>query len=121
MLELGTTVLVVDDLERALAFWKGALGFVEREPPSDDWAILDPADGRGGSIALDRRPAPKSYPPRMHLDLYADDQDAEIERLLSLGASRVDWDGYPSDADYVVLEDTEGNRFCVIAASEWFS
>jgi hypothetical protein len=55
---------------------------------------------------------------RMHLDLWAADkaeQDAEVERLISLGASRVDWE-YPDDADFVVLADTEGNLFCVIDA-----
>jgi hypothetical protein len=51
---------------------------------------------------------------RHHLDLYADDQQAEIERLLALGAFPVvDW-VYESDADYVVLEDPDGNRFCVV-------
>jgi hypothetical protein len=52
--------------------------------------------------------------PRIHLDLYADDQDAEVERLVSLGAQRVDWDLYPADPDFVVLADPDGNRFCVI-------
>jgi hypothetical protein len=43
------------------------------------------------------------------------DQAAEIERLIGLGAKRVDdWDGYRDDSDFIVLEDTEGNRFCVI-------
>ncbi len=53
----------------------------------------------------------------IHLDLYAGDaadQAAEVERLISLGATRVDWDLYPPEPDFVVLADTEGNRFCVI-------
>lgn len=120
MLGLGTTVLVVDDLNRALTFWRAALGYVERNPPREDWVILDPPGGSGGSIALDLRPAPKSYPPRMHLDLYADDQEAEVDRLVSLGARRLEWVRYPEGADYVVLEYPEGNRFCVIAAPGWF-
>lgn len=37
-----------------------------------------------------------------------------MERLLTLGAARVDWHLYPQDPDFVVLADTEGNRFCVI-------
>jgi hypothetical protein len=45
----------------------------------------------------------------------AADQAAEVERLVSLGAERVDWDLYPEDPDFVVLADTEGNRFCVIS------
>ena len=38
-----------------------------------------------------------------------------MQRLRALGAREVDWHGYPADADWIVLEDTEGNRFCVIA------
>lgn len=122
MITVGTTVLVVEDLERAMSFWKAALGYVERGPAREDWVILDPPPGKtGGSVALDQRPAPHSYPPRMHLDLYADDQQAEIERLVSLGARHIDWNRYPEGADWVVLEDTEGNRFDVIHAPQWFT
>jgi predicted enzyme related to lactoylglutathione lyase len=56
-------------------------------------------------------------PPRIHLDLYAEDQTAEVRRLEGLGASQVHWDKRPPDADYVIMEDPEGNRFCVIDAS----
>lgn len=117
MLTIGTVVITVEDLDRAGEFWRQALGYVNRYPPRDDWVILDPAPGHhGASLALSVSGYPQHYPPRIHLDLYAHDQEAEIERLLSLGARRVPWDGYPADADYVVLEDTEGNRFDVIAA-----
>lgn len=54
----------------------------------------------------------------MHLDLWVADEDeqrAEVERLVSLGARRVDW-AYPEGADFVVLADTEGNLFCVVRA-----
>lgn len=50
---------------------------------------------------------------RHHLDLYADDREAEVTRLLGLGATRADW-RYPAGADYVVLRDPDGNTFCVI-------
>jgi hypothetical protein len=49
----------------------------------------------------------------MHLDLYADDQKAEVERLVNLGTTRYPW-RYPPDADYVVLADPDGNLFCVV-------
>ncbi len=117
MLSIGTTVLGVDDLQRALAFWSEALGYRPRHEPDVDWVILDPTDGTGASLALSQTRAQVQLPPRIHLDLYADDQPAEIERLLGLGARRIDWDRYPPGSDYVILEDTEGNRFCVIDAS----
>ncbi|MCU4673413.1 VOC family protein [Microbacterium fluvii] len=119
MLSIGTIVLTVEDIARAGEFWRAALGYVNRGEPSGDWVILDPPykehwDAPGASVALSVTGYPQAYPPRIHLDLYADDQAAEVTRLLALGAREVDWHGYPEDADWVVLEDTEGNRFCVV-------
>jgi catechol 2,3-dioxygenase-like lactoylglutathione lyase family enzyme len=53
---------------------------------------------------------------RHHLDLYADNQEAEVERLIGLGAQGVSW-RYPDGADYIVLADPDGNRFCVVQRS----
>ena len=48
-----------------------------------------------------------------------DTQDLRpVERLIGLGATRVQWDKMPAEADYVILADPEGNRFCVIDKSE---
>ena len=120
MLTVGTVVLTVEDLDRAAEFWRQALGYVNRFEPRKDWLILDPPPGEPGtSIALSVTGYAQHYPPPIYLDLYAHDQQAEIERLIGLGARRVDWDGYPPGADWVVLEDTEGNRFDVIDAPGW--
>jgi len=54
---------------------------------------------------------------RIHPDLYSDDQAAEVSRLIGQGATEVCWDKRPADADYVILADPEGNRFCVVDAS----
>ena len=121
MLRIGTVVLGVEDVRRAVDFWSQALGYVPRDGEvTDDGTILVPADGPGTAVNLDPSETPLQEHPRVHLDLYAGDaadQAAEIERLVSLGAERVDWDLYPADADFVVLADTEGNRFCVIDTS----
>jgi catechol 2,3-dioxygenase-like lactoylglutathione lyase family enzyme len=118
MLRFGSVVLGVNDLPRALAFWQAALGYKPREEPDDDtWAVLVPDGGPGPQIALMLSRTPPQDHPRIHLDLYADDQAAEVERLRTLGARDVDWDGYEDDSDFVVLEDPEGNRFCVIDKS----
>ena len=85
---------------------------------TDDFAILKPRDGNGPNVSLDRLRSEYRLPPRIHLDLYADDQAAEVERLVALGARRVEWSSRPPDADYVILEDPEGTRFCVVDASE---
>lgn len=112
-LRIGSIVVRVDDLEREAAFWEAALGYVRRRESDDTSQMLMPADGTGPNLNLDRRHANAQVPPRIHLDLYAADQAAEVERLLSLGATRVDWQP-PDGADFVVLADPEGNRFCVI-------
>ncbi|MGH3664139.1 MAG: VOC family protein [Micromonosporaceae bacterium] len=118
MLRVGTVVMGVADVPRAAAFWMRALGYVPREDMEDDWVVLVPADGAGTHLALGRSETPAQEHPRVHLDLYANGvagQAAEVRRLVSLGAVRVDWDLYPEDPDFVVLADPEGNRFCVIA------
>ena len=118
MLRIGTVVVGVDDMGRAARFWQQALGYVPRDEVEDDWAVLIPGDGGPGTrLALQLSETPVQERPRIHLDLYAGDaadQAAEVERLVSLGAERVNWDLYPDDPDFVVLADTEGNRFCVI-------
>ncbi|GGL32944.1 hypothetical protein GCM10014719_37720 [Planomonospora parontospora subsp. antibiotica] len=118
MLEIRTVVMGVGDMRRAVEFWTRALGYVPREGEArDDWTVLVPAGGHGVAVALDVSATPAQEHPRVHLDLYARDtadQAAEVERLVSLGAERVDWDLYPEDPDFVVLADPEGNRFCVI-------
>ncbi|MFE4368397.1 VOC family protein [Streptomyces sp. NPDC056835] len=121
MLSIGTIVMGAADVRRAAEFWSQALGYVPRDGEvKDDWVVLVPADGSGAALALDLSTTPAQEHPRIHLDLYARDaadQEAEVARLICLGAERVDWDSYPEDADFVVLADPEGNRFCVIDTS----
>ena len=57
-----------------------------------------------------RAPESSAHPPRP----VRRRQAAEVQRLLGLGATEVDWAQRPPDADYVILADPEGNRFCVI-------
>ncbi|WP_433425051.1 VOC family protein [Microtetraspora malaysiensis] len=120
MLRFGSVVLGVSDVPRAAAFWMEALGYVPRDEMEDDWVVLVPAEGAGPQLSLGLSETPVQEHPQVHLDLYADDaaeQVAEVERLVALGARRVDWDLYPDDPDFVVLADPDGNRFCVIDTS----
>jgi len=117
MLTVGSIVIRVTDLARQMDFWTRALDYVPREPAEDDFVVLRPRSGPGVGISLDVVPSPRVLPPRIHLDLYADDQDGEVQRLTALGARRIHWDNQPADADYVIMEDPEGNRFCVIDAT----
>ncbi|NGN64593.1 VOC family protein [Streptomyces sp. A7024] len=115
--------LGVHDDARAAEFWSRALGYVRRPPrfDGDDWIVLQPAPGESGSaIAMDVSQSPPQDHPRIHLDLQAGERplDEEVDRLVSLGARRVDWPHYPESTPpgsdpYVVLSDPEGNIFCV--------
>ncbi|MBC9715109.1 VOC family protein [Streptomyces sp. TRM66268-LWL] len=123
MTHIGRLSLGVQDDKRAAAFWERALGYVRRAPrfEDDDWIVLEPPAGVSGmAIALDVSAGAAEEFPRVHLDLDAGtrDLDEEVERLVALGARRVDWPYYPEELEpgalpYVVLADTEGNRFCV--------
>ena len=105
---VGAIVVNVADIGRAARFWSEALGY---EATPEDPAFLAPTGGGGPRVHLDRGD-------RTHLDLWLDrasgDLETEVERLVALGATRVEWN-YPEGADFVVLADTEGNLFCVIA------
>lgn len=115
-------MLGAEDVDRAVSFWSGVLGYevIRFADSENDFTILRPPSGVGTRVALQRAHTPAQEHPRVHLDLVVDtaaEQAAEIERLVGLGATRVAWDAYPADPDFVVLADTEGNRFCVVDAS----
>ena len=121
VLRLGTIVMGAEDVERAVSFWVGVLGYEAVTFPDspDGFTILVPPDRVGTRVALQRSLVPVQERPRVHLDLIVDDaaeQSSEIARLVGLGAKRVAWE-YPDDADFVVLADPEGNRFCIVDAS----
>jgi predicted enzyme related to lactoylglutathione lyase len=111
--------IVIDAIEpRPVAdFWAAVLGWriVEEEP---DIVSLAPADGDEPGIDVVKVPERKTLKNRLHLDLRADGstQQAEVERLIGLGARRVDV-GQGADVSWVVLADPEGNEFCVLSRS----
>jgi catechol 2,3-dioxygenase-like lactoylglutathione lyase family enzyme len=110
MVRIGTVVISVANARRAAGFWGEALGYA---PRSEGSLTLVPKEGDGPGVNLDETD-------RMHLDLQVADaaeQQAEVGRLIALGAQRVEWQ-YPDGADFVVLADTEGNLFCVVIAGQ---
>ena len=121
MLKFGVVALGVTDVQRAAEFWSAALGYRVREDGFGGWAkVLVPPDEAGTAIALQLSQTLPQAHPRLHFDLHVVDvseQEAEAARLVSLGARRVDWDSYPEDPDFIVLEDPDGNRFCIVDLS----
>lgn len=110
-------VLVLDcaDLDRAAAFWCRALGYVSRESAPGSYRRLIPADGDGVELLLQRVADRKLGKNRVHLDLRVPDLDAELARLVGLGARRTAAE--PSREDgwtWHVLLDPDDNEFCVL-------
>jgi catechol 2,3-dioxygenase-like lactoylglutathione lyase family enzyme len=116
--QIGSVVVRCVEFERMIAFWSAVLGYVADRPAAGGFVILKDPSGRGPNLSLDRANDPRPRPRgRMHLDLYSDDQESEVARLEGLGARRYPW-RYEPHADYVVLEDPDGNLFCVVAKGD---
>lgn len=94
-------------------WWRDALGWVI---VNDDPAELEirPSEDRLPGLLFVEAPEEKVTKNRLHLDFRPDDRDAEVERLLSLGATRADVG--QGEQTWVVLRDPEGNEFCVLSS-----
>ncbi|GAB2918463.1 VOC family protein [Rhodococcus aerolatus] len=110
-------VLAIDTVDPAplARFWCAVLGW-EVVDSDEDGVGIGPADGVGPRIDLLRVPEAKAGKNRLHLDLRADGGTTaeELDRLLALGARRVDV-GQSDDVSWVVLADPEGNEFCLLS------
>ena len=113
MTSIGSIVLRVDDLQRQVEFWAQRWTTFPGRGTTTTSCSCGQGRRRSQPLARSHRSTLK-IPPRIHLDLYTDDQAGEVSRLLALGATEVHWDKRPPDADYVILADPEGNRFCVV-------
>jgi hypothetical protein len=94
-------------------WWTEALGWVVVNDAGDEFEIRPSADRLPGIlfVPVDE---PKDRKNRLHLDFRPDDRDAEVERLLALGATRADVG--QGEQTWVVLADPEGNEFCVLSS-----
>ncbi len=95
-----------------IAFWKAALGYENREPPSEDWVVLSDPHGKGPNISLQKVPEGPNEDYRFHFDLYSSEQEREVKRLLGLGATMKE--PAQEGRDFVTLADPDGNPFDVI-------
>lgn len=108
--------LTVDspDPEPIARWWAEVLGYRVTESDDEVTEIAGPP-GSGPTIVFAKVPEPKSVKNRVHIDVSPTDreQDAELERLLGLGAKRADV-GQDANASWVVLTDPDGNEFCLL-------
>ncbi len=113
----ATLAIDADDPSRVAEFWCDVLDWqiVER---SADGISIAAEDGSWPTIDVLPVPESKTVKNRLHLDLRADgvSTEEELDRLLALGATRVDV-GQSPDSSWVVLADPEGNEFCLLSRS----
>lgn len=100
---------------RLAQFWAQVTGYQPGEP--DDWdevAILKAPEGQGPRLLFLKVPEGKIVKNRVHLDLRAGTtMQAEVERLTALGARVLRVVGERPDDRFTVMQDPEGNEFCV--------
>ncbi len=118
-LEIDWVTVDCSDAQRIARFWVEALGyeFVYSSPEEEEEkeVLIGPKGGSGCRILFGDVPDRKTVKNRLHLDLRPDDRDAEVERLIRLGARKIDI-GQGEDVTWVVMADPEGNEFCILRA-----
>jgi Glyoxalase-like domain len=109
-----TVVVDAIDPGRLGRWWAEVLDYrIEYE--AQDEVVIVPAVNAHPGLVFVKVDEVKHGKNRLHLDLRPDDRDAEVERLVNMGARHVDI-GQGDDVTWVVLADPEGNEFCVLRA-----
>ena len=117
-MKIGSIVVHCYEFDEMLCFWQKALHYVPREPAKDGWVVLRDPEGRGPNLSLNQVQEKRSgRRSRLHLDLYTNKSESEVERLIAIGATRYPWRHKPG-SDFVVLQDPDDNLFCVVQVFE---
>ncbi|MFF3431543.1 VOC family protein [Streptomyces sp. NPDC002602] len=116
---ISELVIDAEDPDRLAAFWRDVLGYVELGREGDgSIEIGPPGVGFGGAqptLVFNAGRDPRQGKLPLHIDVNATDreQEAELDRLLALGAVTVDV-GQTGEESWHVLADPEGNEFCLL-------
>lgn len=112
-LDLAWVAVDSKDPETLARFWAEVLGseIVDSDPEE---VLMRPKDGSGPHVIFLKVPDDKIVKNRLHFDLRPDDQQAEVDRVLALGAVHVDIG--QGEVTWEVLADPEGNEFCILRA-----
>jgi hypothetical protein len=117
-IRLQCVVVDADDCALLARFWSQVLGWRITYESHDEWCIEPPEGTPASDVAPDilfvKVPDRKTTKNRLHFDLRPQDQAAQVQRLIDLGARRADI-GQSEDVSWVVLADPEGNEFCVLS------
>jgi predicted enzyme related to lactoylglutathione lyase len=114
-LKLDWVTIDSEDPKKLASFWCEVLDYEIKYDGDDDdekEVGIGPREGPGIQISLFEVHDDRKVKNRLHFDLRPDDQDAEVERVLALGAKKIDIG--QGDPTWVVLADPEGNEFCIL-------
>jgi predicted enzyme related to lactoylglutathione lyase len=117
----GELLIVIDcaDLDRSAAFWSAVLGYTASPAATGPYRSLEPESGAGIDVLLQRVPDVKGEKNRLHLDLRTPDLEAEVARVLALGATLLTSQPVVEDGwRWHILGDPDGNEFCVLQPPE---
>jgi len=106
-------VVDCEDPARLARWWAEALGYEIVHEAPEEVEIRRSRDELPG-LLFTPTPDVRAGKNRLHIDLRPDDQEAEVERLVDMGARPVDIG--QGDVSWIVLADPEGNEFCVLAS-----
>ena len=117
---LSAVGVVMDcaDPVRLADFWEAAIGFEVRTGDGDPYVTLSGSTLRRplNHLTLQRVPEPKTVKNRTHIDLFAGDVQAEVDRLVAIGATVSETlVGADDDLAFAAMADPEGHEFCVVA------
>jgi hypothetical protein len=115
-LRLWSIVIDAHDHRKLAQWWSEALDW-KIFFADDDEVVVSTPDERFPALLFTPVPEGKAIKNRLHLDFAPDDRDAEVERLIKLGATRTSV-GQTGEETWVVLADPEGNEFCVLSARD---
>jgi len=113
-LEWEQVVIDCADPVRLARWWADALGWQYWDQAAADEVEIRPTEDRLPGLIFGTVPEAKTVKNRLHLDFRPDNQNAEVDRFLALGATRADV-GQRSQS-WVVLADPEGNEFCILGS-----
>ncbi|WP_414940764.1 VOC family protein [Amycolatopsis sp. cmx-11-51] len=111
-IKLGMITIDCVDPRGLAAFWTQALGVEVDQDHGGEFVILRSQVENGPVFGFQRVPEPRAGKNRVHVDFGTDDGEKEVERLIGLGAKKLDEQKVPGLA-WTVLADPEGNEFCV--------
>jgi predicted enzyme related to lactoylglutathione lyase len=114
-LSIGSVVIDSRDPITLARFWAAALGY-ETYHEEVGWVMIVHPERQNVRLSFQFEDGPKAGSNRLHFDLYAASMAAEVERLKGLGATVKRENLEPGDC-FTVMQDPEGNEFCVCAES----